>query len=106
MAATAASALLALTFAALAFCLGAAIGSRSLAVAVPATLAVAGFVVEGLAVQVPALRPFRAVSPWYWALGSNPLRNGLTWQAWLLPLGVSGVLVAIGATGFSRRDLR
>lgn len=106
IAATIASALLALTFAAVAFCLGAATASRSLAIAVSSALAVAAFVIQGLAAQMPALRPLRALSPWQWDLGSNPLQHGLTLQAWLLPLAVSLVLMALGAAGLARRDLR
>lgn len=106
VAATVASALLALTFAAVAFGIGAASGRRSPAIAVVAALAVAGYVIEGLAAQVPALRPIRAASPWHWALGSAPLRHGLTWQTWVLPLVVSLVLLALGTAAFARRDLR
>lgn len=106
IAATVASALLALTFAAVAFSLGAATGSRSLALSVASVLAVTGYVVEGLAAQVPALRSIRTVSPWHWALGSAPLHHGLTWQAWLLPLVVSLTLMAIGAAVFAYRDVR
>jgi ABC-2 type transport system permease protein len=106
VAATMASALLALSFAAVAFCVGATTGRRSLAIAVSATLAVAGYVIEGLAAQVPMLRPIRAASPWHWALGSDPLVHGLISQAWLLPLAQSVVLWAIGTAGFVRRDLR
>ena len=104
--ATVSTALLALTFAAVAFGVGAATGMRSAAIAVASALAVAGFVVEGLAAQVPALRPIRAASPWHWLLGSNPLVHGLTWQAWLLPLVVTLALMAIGTAAFARRDLR
>ncbi len=106
VAATVASALLALTFAAVAFCVGASTGRRSLALAVSATLAVAGYVIEGLAAQAPGLRPIRAASPWHWALGSAPLRHGLTWESWLLPLAVSLALFVLGAAVFARRDLR
>lgn len=104
--ATVATALLAFCFAALAFGVGAATGSRSLAVSVAATLAVAGFVVEGLAAQVAPLRPVRALSPWHWALGNSPLRHGLDWQSGLLPVAASLILIALGAAIFSRRDLR
>lgn len=106
LAATVATALLALTFAALAFAVGAATGSRSLALAVAAALAVGDFVIEGLAAQVSALRPLRAASPWHWALGSDPLQHGLSWDAWLLPLLVSVALLALGTAAFARRDLR
>jgi ABC-2 type transport system permease protein len=106
LAATTASALLALVFAAVAFAVGAATGSRPVAMATAAALAVAGFVVQGLAQQVPALRPIQAASPWHWLLASDPLRNGLVWRSWVLPLAVAVVLAALGAVLFQRRDLR
>jgi ABC-2 type transport system permease protein len=106
VAATAATTLLALTFAALAFAVGAATGRRSLAISVASAVAVAGFVVEGLAAQVKVLSPVQEASPWHWLLSSDPLRNGLTWRPWILPLAVSLVLVLAGAAVFWRRDLR
>ncbi len=105
-AATTATALLGLTFAALAFLVGAATGRRSLAVAIAATLAVVGFAVEGLGAQVRVLQPLRAVSPWHWALGTDPLRHGLNWESGLLPLGVSLLFVLVGAYTLRYRDLR
>lgn len=106
VAATAASAFLALAFATLAFAVGAATGRRPLAMATAATLAIAGYVIEGLAAQVKALQPVRAASPWHWLLDSDPLRHGLVMKSWLLPLAVSLVLVGLGTAGFARRDLR
>jgi hypothetical protein len=38
-------------------------------------------------------------------LDSDPLRNGLPWQAWALPLAVTVALVGLGALRFARRDL-
>lgn len=58
--ATVASGLLALTFAAVAFAIGAVTGNRPAALAGAAGLAVAGYLVEGLAPQVNALRALRA----------------------------------------------
>lgn len=104
--ATVATGLLALTFAAVAFAVGAATGSRSAAISAAATLAVALFMIEGLAAQVPLLRPIRVVSPWHWLLGADPIRSGLVWQSWLLPLVVSAALIVSGAASFTRRDLR
>ena len=106
VAATIATTLLALVFAALAFAVGAATGNRSLAVSLSSAIAVAGFVIEGLGAQVKTLGPLRDISPWHWLLDSQPLHNGLTLQAWLLPLLVSVVLIAIGTAIFVRRDLR
>jgi ABC-2 type transport system permease protein len=104
VAATAASGLLALTFAALAF--SAATGSRPAALAVAAGAAVAGYVVEGLAPQVAALRPARAVNPWHWLLDTDPLRHGLAWHAWVPPLAATADLVLACLPVLARRDLR
>jgi ABC-2 type transport system permease protein len=104
--ATLATGLLALVFASVAFAVGAISGLRSLAVSCAATIAVALFVIEGLAEQVSVLRGLREASPWHWLLRSDTLRHGLTWQAWLLPTLTSLVLIAIGTMLFGRRDLR
>jgi ABC-2 type transport system permease protein len=103
--ATIASGLLALTFAALAFAVGAATGNRPVALAVAAGVAVAGYLVEGLAPQVAALRGVRAIDPWHWLIDTDPLRHGLTWQTWLAPLVAVAALVAAGLPILARRDL-
>ncbi len=105
VAAVVATALLALAYAAMAFAVGAATGRRGVAVAVASALAVAQFLIEGLAEQVRSLRPLREVSPWHWLLGGDPLRAGLTWRSGLLPLVTIVVLMAIGTILFRRRDL-
>jgi ABC-2 type transport system permease protein len=104
--AAAATGLLALTFASVAFGVGAATGSKGAANGTAAALAVGLFMVEGLAEPVKVLRPIRAISPWHWLLGTDPIRHGLLWQSWLLPIVVSAVLVAAGTFAFARRDLR
>jgi ABC-2 type transport system permease protein len=106
LAASVAYALLALVYAAVAFAVGAATGSRPVAVATASAAAVAGFVVQGLARQVPALRPIRAASPWHWLLASDPLQDGLAWRSWVLPLAAAVVLVLLGTIRFQHRDLR
>jgi beta-exotoxin I transport system permease protein len=106
IAATVGAALLALVFAALAFAVGAATGSRPAALGVASGVAVLGYVIEGLADQVPVLRRVQAVNPWHWLLGEDPLRHGLSWHGWLLPLAASTVLITIGILAFARRDLR
>jgi ABC-2 type transport system permease protein len=105
VAATTATALLALSFAALAFAVGAASGRRSMAISTASAVALVGFVIEGLAAQVKGLQPIREASPWHWLLGTDPLRNGLTWHAWVLPVIVSLVFFVIGTLVFARRDL-
>lgn len=106
LAATAAAAFLALAFAAVAFGVGAATGRRSVATAIAATLAIAGYVIEGLAAQVKLFQPIRAVSPWHWLLDGDPLQRGLVLEAWLFPFLLSLLLIGLGTTWFARRDLR
>ncbi len=106
VAGTLAAALLALTFAALAYAVGAATGNRPAALAVASAAAVFGYLVEGLAQQVTALRPVRAGNPWHWLLDADPLRHGLTWQSWVLPLAATAALTVLGTAGLARRDLR
>jgi ABC-2 type transport system permease protein len=106
IAATIAAALLGLTFAAVAFAVGAATGSRPAALGAAAGLAVAGYVLEGLAEQVHALRPLRAVNPWHWLLAEDPLRHGLTWHAWLLPIVATLLLTSLSLPRLAHRDLR
>ena len=101
-----AAGLLALTFAAITFAIGAAIGSRGAAISIAVAIAVALFMIEGLAEQVSVLRPVREVSPWHWFLGSDPIRHGLAWETWLPPLLVSAALILLGNLAFVRRDLR
>lgn len=104
--AAAATGLMALTFAALAFATGAASGSRGAAISVTSAVAVALFMIEGLAEQVQVLRPIREASPWHWLLGTDPIRQGLLWHSWVLPIVVAATLVICGTAVFARRDLR
>jgi hypothetical protein len=43
--------------------------------------------------------------PWHWLLDSDPLRHGLPWRSWVLPLAVSVVFAAAGTAVLTRRDL-
>jgi ABC-2 type transport system permease protein len=104
-AATVAATLLALTFAAAAFAVGAATGSRPAALGTAAALAVAGYVLEGLAQQVRALRAVGTVNPWHWLLAHDPLRNGLLWQSWIPPVLAIALLTVVGLPRLARRDL-
>lgn len=100
-----ATGLMALTFASLAFALGAASGSRGAAISVASAVAVGLFMIEGLAEQVRVLRPIREASPWHWLLGVDPIRQGLLWHSWALPVVVTAGLVILGTVAFARRDL-
>jgi ABC-2 type transport system permease protein len=105
-AAVASSAALGLAYAAIAFAVGAVGGRRGAAIATASGLAVVGFVLEGLGEAVTSLRPLRDAMPWHWLLGTDPLRNGLSWESFGLPLTLALALAAIGTATFVHRDLR
>lgn len=82
---------------------GAATGRRSAAIGAAAALAVAGYLLNGLAELIAALEPWRVVTPFHW-LG-EPIREGLE-------AGGAAALVALALTSaalsvplFGRRDV-
>lgn len=104
-AAVVASALLGATFGTLALAIGAGTGRRGLARGAATAAAVVAYLLSSLPDLVDWLRPGRPLSPWYHAVGVDPLAGGFE-------LGHVGVLIAIvvavGAAAvllFDRRDL-
>jgi ABC-2 type transport system permease protein len=97
-------AILGLLFAWLALAVGAVTGSRGLAVALPAGLAAAGYLVSGLHSLAGWLDPFRLLSVFWW-IGAAPLQNGIRgWGA--LVVGLAAVVaLLVGAALVERRDL-
>ena len=88
----------------LALAVGAALGSRALAIAVPAGVAALGYLVNGLHGIAGWLDPFRFLSP-FWLVGSSPLQNGVDVAGTLVvALVAAGALVA-GSLLVERRDL-
>jgi beta-exotoxin I transport system permease protein len=106
VAATVSVALLALFFGTVAEAVGALRPGRGRAIAVAAGLAVASWMLDGLAQGVDALEPWRPLSPYYHALGQNPLREGVAPGSWALLAAGTLLALAVGAAGFDRRDIR
>lgn len=93
-------------FGALALAIGAATGNAALARGVPAALAVAGFIVNGLGAAVASLAPLRYLSPMYWYLGNSPaLLRGFTPGVLVLP-AAGLLLIGVAMLGFERRDVK
>lgn len=90
----------------LALGLGAAVPSRALAIALPAGLAAAAYLVNGLHDLAGWLDPLRFVSP-FWLVGAtSPLQTGID-EAGALVVLVAGVAaLAVGALLVERRDLQ
>lgn len=105
VAALLATGLLAVVLGTTALAVAAATGRRAVARGVTAVLAVASYLVSSLGGAVGWLQPLRPVSPWYHALGVDPIGNGFAaWHLAVLALLASG-LAALAAAAFERRDL-
>jgi len=97
--------LIGMVFAALALALGASTGSRGVTYGVTATLAVAMYVLWGLAPLVSALRGLDRLNPFYWGLAGLPIVNGLQVGNALLLLAITVIFAGAAVAGFRRRDI-
>lgn len=98
-------ALLGILFGALALGVGAATGRRSLVYAVVAIVAVVGYFGNNLAPTIGGLEWLADLSPFQYALGGQPLRNGIQLADSAVLAVASIVLVALGGLRFDRRDV-
>lgn len=105
VAAMLASGLLAAMYGALALLLAGWRGAPSMSLGVPVALAIAGYIVSALFPLVSAVAPLRHLSPWDWALGGDPLANGIGPLRVLVLVLVIIVLVLAGARLFRDRDI-
>lgn len=92
--------------ASLTFAVGAASGSKGLAIAVGSGVAVVGFLLNALGSITETLETLRWASPWYWMLKDNPVVTEPSLLNTALPLALGLLVVAIGVPVFARRDLR
>lgn len=98
--------LLALVFGGVALAAGSIAPGRARAAAIGAGIAIAAWVLDGLGQIVNALEPWRPLSPYYQALGTDPLRNGIPAARWALLLAITAALALIAAIALQRRDVR
>jgi ABC-2 type transport system permease protein len=95
---------LGIEFGLLALAVSAARGRRGLAIAVPTTVAVAGYVLYILGQIVEAVKPWRGASPFVQALDRGPI--GPSWSpGYAVMIGVGVVVLAVAVPLFERRDL-
>ncbi len=97
--------LLALLFAAVTLLIGAATGKRTVALGVGVGLALAAFLLNALAPLADWLEPWQDASPFQWALGSEPLVNGVDLPMAGLLLGLSALLVVAADVVYHRHDI-
>lgn len=88
----------------LAIAVGAWTGQRSVTLAVTSAVALVGWFVNNTGARLASWLP--NLSPFHWAYGGQPLRDGADWGG-LAALAIGcAVLAAASYLGFSRRDLR
>jgi ABC-2 type transport system permease protein len=97
--------LLGLAWAGIALALAAFSGNRALAVGLTAALLVVTYFVNAMAPLVDVLDRIKVISPFYYYIGGDPIRNGLNvgHAAVLAAIAVAGFVVAL--VSFERRDL-
>ncbi len=103
--AVASAVLLAVLFGTVALAIGAASGRRGTARGLTAVLAVVAYLVSSLGDLVRWLKPLRPLSPWYHALGVDPLARGFSPAHAAVLVGLTAVVAVAAVLAFDRRDL-
>jgi beta-exotoxin I transport system permease protein len=98
--------LLALLFGTLALAVAGWLPRPSLVLAVGIAVAVGGYLVGALFPLSDPLKPWSGLSPWKWALGSDPLVNGAEPWRYIALLLPAVAFVVFAVAGFVRRDVR
>ncbi len=80
--------------------------SRAVAVGTGVLVLVVGYVVSFVFPLSEALAGAQKASPWYWAIGAQPISHGIDPLPLAGLLVVSAVLVAAGTLALERRDIR
>jgi len=104
--ATLACGALALFHGSVAYALGGLGSSRGVALGGAIGVLVVGYVVGFVLPIAEALAGARALSPWNWALGEQPVTDGVSPGRLVLLLAVTAVLIVVGTWGVNRRDIR
>ncbi len=89
----------------LALSTGAATGSKSLSIAIPAAIAALGYLIHILVPLVDSLSNLKYISILHYYIGDKPFINGLTpWHAAVL-LAIAALPFIVGLYRFNNRDL-
>ena len=97
--------LLGVAFGSIALAVGAATGNRGMAIGATSGLALVTFIVNTLAPSVPAIKPLRFLSPFYYYADHKPLSNGFNGADIGVLAGVAVVAALVALAAFDRRDL-
>jgi ABC-2 type transport system permease protein len=97
--------LLALFFGALALSIGAYTGSRPFTLGATSAVAVGTYVLNAIASQIDGVHFLQRITPFYWAQGTHPLREGFDVLGVIILLAATAAALAVGMRAFARRDI-
>jgi ABC-2 type transport system permease protein len=97
--------LLGIDFGALALLIGAASGSRGVALGITSSIAAASYLVSSLAPVVDWIRPARYVSLFYWSVGNGQLTHGIGGTSIAVLAAAAAALAAAAVVAFARLDV-
>jgi ABC-2 type transport system permease protein len=98
-------ALLGVAYGGVALLAGALLAKRMAAFAVAFILAVVAYFVNALAPMVTGWKDLQVVSPFYWYIGNDPLRNGFAPVHALALVVLAAACIALAAVVWERRDI-
>ena len=99
-------ALLGMAFGGVAMAIGALVGRRMPALAISLGLAVVAYFINALAPLITGMTGWRVISPFYWYIGNDPLRNGIEPIHAVALAAVAAAGIAVAAVAWERRDIR
>lgn len=97
--------LMGLDFGLVAITAGAATGRRGTALGIASGLAAASYLLGALASTIPAVRPARYLSLFYWSAGNDQISQGVSPADYAVLIGVGLCTLAVAVTAFRRADL-
>ena len=97
--------MMALTFGFFALALGGGTGERGHAIGIASTVAAASYLLSSLAPLVDWLKPWRALSLFYWSVGNGQLVEGLGWDGFFVLLATTVVSLLGAVMAFDRHDV-
>lgn len=80
-------------------------GSRGLSAGAGIVVLVVGYIMSFVLPLADALSGARDLSPWYWALGDQPVTYGIEVWRLFLTAALTAVLVAVGTWAIDHRDV-
>jgi ABC-2 type transport system permease protein len=97
--------LMGMDFGLVAITAGAVTGRRGTALGIASALAAASYLLSALAASIPAIRPARYLSLFYWSVGDDQISRGVSAADYAVLTGVGLCALAAAVAAFRRADL-